>query len=882
MPKANAVLQAFNRGIVSRYTLARTDVEQLKLAAETQTNWLPRLLGPMMLRPGLAFEWETKSDNEAEVIPFVFALDDTAAIELTDSVMRVAVDDTLITRASVSTTVTNGDFSSSTGWTLSDSTISGGELTLVSPATGTVASAYRSVTVAAPDQATEHAFRIVVTNGPVVFKCGTSAGDDDVISRQVLDTGEHSLAFTPAIGTVYVYFETTTRHRIIVDSIQVESAGTMELPTPWSTSDLESLRYTQSGDIVFLCDGSHQQRKIERRSTTSWSVVLYRSDDGPFQSFTALPDITVTPSATIGNVTLTASAPLFSEDHLGSLIKITTTSQQVDASLAADDTYSDTIRIFGVGTDRDYGITITGTWTGTLTLQRSAIGTDTGFTDAGTYTGNASQTLSDAFDNETIYYRIGFKPSDYGSGTAVVRFQFPFGTSTGVARITEFATSTNVGAEVLSPIGSTTGTTNWRLQEWSDAAGWPTEVAFFDGRLWWFGQDREWGSVSDDYYSFDTEVEGDSGPIIRSIGRGPVDKVNFALPLTRLVIGTAATEISLRASSLDEPLTPTNFSQKDCSTLGSANVKAVKIDTRGIFVQKSKRKLFQLAYNVQAGDYQAGDLTRLAPEIAEDNFVKLAVQRQPDTRIHAICGDGTAAVLMFEPQDEIFAWWKIETDGLIENVFVLPGEVEDQVYYVVARTINGGTKRYVEKFARIDECRGGALSKLADSHVIYDGVATSTITGLSHLEGEDVVVWGDGADLGTETVSSGQITISASCSQVCAGLPYTAQYKSSKLAYAAGEGTALTQSKRVDHLGLILADTHFQGLEFGPDFDTLDSLPLVEDGAETAADTVWESYDNHAIEFPGLWTTDSRICLQATAPRPCTVMGAVISITTNG
>ena len=59
-------------------------------------------------------------------------------------------------------------------------------------------------------------------------------------------------------------------------------------------------------------------------------------------------------------------------------------------------------------------------------------------------------------------------------------------------------------------------------------------------------------------------------------------------------------------------------------------------------------------------------------------------------------------------------------------------------------------------------------------------------------------------------------------------------------------------------------------------------LPLVEDASTTAADTVWEHYDKSGIEISGLWDTDSRLWLKAYAPRPVTVMAAVLSVQTNG
>src|SRR3954468_8306506 len=108
MPLQNAPLLAFNRGRVSKLALARIDLKRLALSAEVQTNWLPRSLGPMMLRPGFEYIDATRNNAAAKHIPFVFSSADTAITELTDSVMRVRLSEILIARPGVSSAVANG------------------------------------------------------------------------------------------------------------------------------------------------------------------------------------------------------------------------------------------------------------------------------------------------------------------------------------------------------------------------------------------------------------------------------------------------------------------------------------------------------------------------------------------------------------------------------------------------------------------------------------------------------------------------------------------------------------------------------------------------------------------------------------------------------
>jgi hypothetical protein len=95
-------LFGFNRGKVSALALGRVDQKRVSMSAEVYTNYVPRVLGPMSLRPGLRFICATHNNARARYIPFVFATDDTALLELTASVVRFIVNEVPITRVSVS------------------------------------------------------------------------------------------------------------------------------------------------------------------------------------------------------------------------------------------------------------------------------------------------------------------------------------------------------------------------------------------------------------------------------------------------------------------------------------------------------------------------------------------------------------------------------------------------------------------------------------------------------------------------------------------------------------------------------------------------------------------------------------------------------------
>lgn len=885
MSRGNIPTVTFNAGLVSPLALARVDVARTRFAAEIQTNWAPRVIGPMSLRNGLGYLGTTKENLKTYPLEFVFAALDTAIIEMIgdDVTMRVRVDDEIIERESVLTTINEGDFDATGSWTLTNSggatsSIAGGVLTLSAVALGSRAVAEQSVAIDAADENTEHGLRILVNNGPVGFQIGSASGRSDIFPPSLLGTGTHSLGFTPGVGPVFVQFTSTERRAIIVESAQIEAAGDIELPIPWDTDALEVLRFAQSGDVIYIADKGFQQRKIERRSGNSWSIVLYQPVDGPFRP-NASADLLLTPTATSGNITLEASQPFFTDGLIGSLIRLFQNAQERTSDVGDEDTFTETIRVTGVGDARTFSLTIAGTWVGTLTLQRSFDSADAGFADVSTYVANTSTTFNDGFDNSIAWYRIGFKAGDYTSGTATLTLSYPGGGGAGIVRITDVTDADTALAEVLSPLSSLNGTRDWKEGDWSNKYGFPSAVRLFEGRLWWFGQDREWGSISDAFESFDIEQVGDSGPINRSIGYGPVETINWALDLQRLLLGTALSEPSIRSTAFDQPLSPTNFSVKDASTQGSANIQAIKVDNRGVYVQASKRHLYQLLYSVDDQDYSSNDLTALLPDLDSD-FVQVAVQRKPDTRIHAVRDDGKVLILVMEPKEEVVCFYMVETDGFVERVAVLPGTPENKVYYYIRRIINGQTVRYVEKFSLTSECQGGEISKLADAFILYTGSATTTIGGLSHLEGRNVVVWGNGRDLGTYPVISAQIAaITEPVTQAVVGLSYQALFKSAKLAYGAQLGTALNQKKRIDHVGLILHNTHSRGVEHsGRDFDHMEPMPTTYKGQAINPNQVYADIDFPMTPTNGSWDEDARIYLRATAPRPATILGLAIGM----
>lgn len=889
MASQNIPLLSFNGGEVGRDTLNRVDLEGYGRYSETMENFLPLAQGPMTVRPPFLFQASTPGNASAWLLPFSYNVSQSFLLMFTEGALRIVQDGGVISRVAVSTTIADGDFTSLASWTDidevgGDSTQSASNELRLASNDSALAGREQAVTIAGGDLGVTHGLKVVVTRGPVLVRIGSTSGATDILAETELDTGEHRLAFSSAVATIYLRVYSRALRPKYVDSITIEAAGDLTLTSPILEADFPSLRTQQEADVVFIAWGGGQVRRIERHANDSWSFVVHEIDDGPFELENTNAAFTLTPSAVSGEATLTASQPLFQSGHVGGLFAATHTGQLALAALASANTFSDPIRVVGIGTDRAINVTITGTFTATVTLQKS-VGNDTDWDDAATYTTATSTTVNDGLDNQIVYYRIGIKSGDYSSGTATSTITNQSGTTTGVARVVGYTSETVVDIDIIEPFAKTDATSDWAEGSISGAQIYPADVKLFDGRLFVGGENKWGGSVPDDYRSFAFD-ETDAGAIWRRNASGTVNPIRWFLPLARLFMGTEGTEHVIRSSDYDEALTPSNNALRSAGTRGVANVAPVVVDTFGLFIDRTTFRLMGMIYDFDLKDYRSRSMMRLHRRIGKPGLSQIAVARYPDTRIFIVRDDGEMICLLLNSEEDVQAYCRIKTTGSFESVAVLPaqpGTEEDEVYVVVKRTIDGSEVRFLEKLGAIEmEADEPEYAGWMDAAVLYDSTPTSTITGLSHLNGESVVVWADGARQADKTVSGGQITLDSAASVVLTGLlPPPARYKSGKLAYAAQRGTALSQMKRVVSVALAFTNAVRGAIRYGSTFTSMSTLQ--DRDIETTYDTGpgLVSGETKLLPCPGRHGLDERLCIEVSMPARVTIDYVVFNLKTN-
>lgn len=106
--------------------------------------------------------------------------------------------------------------------------------------------------------------------------------------------------------------------RFFTQEGQLLSGGSpYEISSPYSVADLPYLKVAQTGDIMYIAHPDYPIYKLTRLASTSWTLAEAPIVNGPFLDLNTNSSWTVTPSATAGSITLTASQATWTANHVG-------------------------------------------------------------------------------------------------------------------------------------------------------------------------------------------------------------------------------------------------------------------------------------------------------------------------------------------------------------------------------------------------------------------------------------------------------------------------------------------------------------------------------------------------------------------------------------
>jgi hypothetical protein len=413
------------------------------------------------------------------------------------------------------------------------------------------------------------------------------------------------------------------------------------------------------------------------------------------------------------------------------------------------------------------------------------------------------------------------------------------------------------------------------------ADNYPSVVSFFEQRLVFGATNNNpqtlWFSKSADYLNFTTGTADDNA-LIYTIASNKVNAIRYLSATRILNIGTSGGEYVLTTTN-GGPVTPTSTVIRKYSNYGCIDSEVVQVADVTLFAQRGARKVREFRYigEVDVAGYAAPDITILAEHLTEGGIQEFAYQQEPESIVWARRADGTLLGLTYRREEEIVAWHKHIIGGtfdggqaVVESIITLPTDSgEDELYMIVKRTINSVTKRYVEVMKTFDFGSDTTAAFFVDSGLVYAGSATTTLSGLYHLEGETMSVLANGATHADKTVSGGGIGLDFSATSGAVGFGYTSEMQTLRLESGSSDGTSQGKPKRIHDITVRFHET--VGAEVGTDSGNADRI-FFRDSSMNMDEAVPLFTGDKEIEFAGGFTDGDRIYVRQSQPLPMTVL----------
>ena len=373
----------------------------------------------------------------------------------------------------------------------------------------------------------------------------------------------------------------------------------------------------------------------------------------------------------------------------------------------------------------------------------------------------------------------------------------------GRARITRFVSGTSVEAIVEIPFFNTSAIANgsWLLEvdyvdAWSNTNGYPRTVTFHEGRLYFGGSKSRPNTIFASrvarFFDFNPGEALDDDAIEVTLNTGQVNAVTGLFSGRDLQIFTKGGEFFLPQSDLD-PITPGNVVIQGATKRGSKEgIKPVGAESGTMFIQRSGKSLREFLFSDVELSYISNNISLLSSHLLvspTDLALRKATSTDDGDLLLIVNNDGSLAIYSILRGQNVIAPSLSSTDGEFINVAV---DV-DTIYFVIKRTVNSNTVYHVETF-NDDNTTDGSILFIGGTKP-----SSTTLSGLSHLQGKTVKVIADDAMQTDKVVNgSGQITLDAiPTTYVEVGLNYTPTIKTMPVELKLPSGNTVGQKKRI-------------------------------------------------------------------------------------
>lgn len=174
----------------------------------------------------------------------------------------------------------------------------------------------------------------------------------------------------------------------------------------------------------------------------------------------------------------------------------------------------------------------------------------------------------------------------------------------------------------------------------------------------------------------------------RELNVGDEDKIVGFVPMDDLLVGTESKIWRVTGSTAS---TMNAFIETHDGMSGRPLASKKSI----LYLNGVSSTLNNFLYSEQQGGYVGEELDLLSKELFDGySIIDFDVQSYPVQSIYALRSDEKLLCITYVKEQNIYGWFKIETEGKIKNICVLTGVKSDELYAIVER--NG--RCYIECF----------------------------------------------------------------------------------------------------------------------------------------------------------------------------------------
>jgi hypothetical protein len=331
----------------------------------------------------------------------------------------------------------------------------------------------------------------------------------------------------------------------------------------------------------------------------------------------------------------------------------------------------------------------------------------------------------------------------------------------------------------------------------------------------------------------------------------------------------------------DGVLAPNTINPEQMTYNGVNPVKPVVIGNALVYLQARGSVLYDLRFDQQVEGLGGRDLTILSSHLFDGHTIRrMDFAQIPDSTVWAVREDGVLLGLTYIRELDVWGWHRHDTDGFFWEVCVVPEGGRDSVYFIVRRTIDGNTVRYIERLESREIINFDVDAYFVDAGLSYSGAPVNNVTGLDHLEDEIVAVVGDGAvifdgnpsglNAANFLVTGGTLPVNlpASYSNIHVGMPIRfAEIETLDL--DVGGAAVRDKMKKIGPV-TILVDSSSRSFMAGPDVSHL--RRYAPPPFEPAADAFTGQIE---VNTTTKYDKYGRVFIRQTDPLPLTILGVL-------